>query len=75
MGEPMCAIYTRADCHLRLIQSLPRCGEVFQLLNKDENSRARRGRLTTSHGVIETPAFMPVGTQGSVKAVSSRELI
>jgi queuine tRNA-ribosyltransferase len=47
---------------------------VFQLLKKDENSRARRGRLTTSHGVIETPVFMPVGTQGSVKGVSPREL-
>jgi queuine tRNA-ribosyltransferase len=37
-------------------------------------SKARRGRLTTVHGVIETPAFMPVGTQASVKAVSPREL-
>ena len=36
---------------------------------------ARVGRLTIPHGVIETPAYMPVGTQGSVKAVSSRELI
>ncbi len=47
---------------------------MFQLLGKDPSSRARRGRLTTGHGVIETPAFMPVGTQGSVKAVSPREL-
>src|ERR1700694_3728978 len=46
----------------------------FELLARDTTSRARRGRLTTSHGVIETPAYMPVGTQGSVKAVSSREL-
>jgi queuine tRNA-ribosyltransferase len=45
---------------------------VFELLKKDEN--ARRGRLTTAHGVVETPAFMPVGTQGSVKGVSPREL-
>ena len=37
-------------------------------------TRARRGRLTTAHGVIDTPAFMPIGTQGSVKAVSPREL-
>src|SRR5213075_807819 len=37
-------------------------------------SRARHGRLTTAHGAIETPAFMPIGTQGSVKAVSPREL-
>ena len=47
---------------------------MFELLSRDDTSKARRGRLTTPHGVIETPAFMPVGTQGSVKAVSSREL-
>jgi queuine tRNA-ribosyltransferase len=47
---------------------------MFELLGKDASSKARRGRLTTNHGVIETPAFMPVGTQGSVKAVSPREL-
>jgi queuine tRNA-ribosyltransferase len=47
---------------------------VFELLTKDRNSKARYGRLTTGHGTIETPAFMPVGTQGSVKAVASREL-
>jgi queuine tRNA-ribosyltransferase len=35
---------------------------------------ARRGRLTLPHGVVETPAFMPVGTQGTVKAVSPGEL-
>jgi len=45
---------------------------MFELLATE--SKARRGRLTTGHGVIETPAFMPVGTQGSVKAVSPREL-
>ena len=47
---------------------------MFDLLATDPRSKARRGRLTTPHGVIETPAFIPVGTQGSVKAVSSREL-
>ncbi|MFL6527697.1 MAG: tRNA guanosine(34) transglycosylase Tgt [Chthoniobacterales bacterium] len=47
---------------------------MFELLRTDANSKARRGRLTTSHDVIETPAFMPVGTQGSVKAVSPWEL-
>jgi len=51
--------------------NLPR---VFELLATDPASKARRGRLTTAHGVIETPIFMPVGTQGSVKAVSPREL-
>jgi queuine tRNA-ribosyltransferase len=47
---------------------------VFELLAQDSQSKARRGRLTTAHGVIETPVFMPVGTQGTVKAVSPREL-
>jgi queuine tRNA-ribosyltransferase len=47
---------------------------MFELRATDLSSKARRGRLTTAHGVIDTPAFMPVGTQGSVKAVSPREL-
>src|SRR5438046_6191480 len=47
---------------------------MCDLLTTDPRSKARRGRLTTAHGAIETPAFMPVGTQGSVKAVSPREL-
>jgi queuine tRNA-ribosyltransferase len=47
---------------------------MFELLAQDRQSKARRGQLTTVHGVIETPAFIPVGTQGSVKAVSPREL-
>src|SRR5881275_3609556 len=47
---------------------------MFDLLTTDPRSKARRGRVTTAHGVIETPAFIPVGTQGSVKAVSPREL-
>jgi len=46
----------------------------FQLLARDPHSKARRGQLKTAHGVINTPAFMPVGTQGSVKGVSPREL-
>ena len=41
----------------------------FDLLTADPNSSARRGRLHTPHGVIETPVFMPVGTQGTVKAM------
>jgi queuine tRNA-ribosyltransferase len=50
---------------------------MFELLAQDRSAsggKARHGRLTTAHGVIDTPAFMPVGTQGSVKAVSPREL-
>ena len=46
----------------------------FELLASDQHSKARRGRLKTAHCVIDTPAFMPVGTQGSVKGVSPREL-
>jgi queuine tRNA-ribosyltransferase len=47
---------------------------MFTLLAQDPKCKARRGRLTTGHGVVETPAFMPVGTQGTVKAVTPREL-
>ena len=42
----------------------------FQLLGKDAATHARRGRLSTLHGWVETPVFMPVGTQGTVKAVT-----
>ncbi len=41
----------------------------FALLNTDDRSQARRGRITSCRGTIETPVFMPVGTQGTVKAV------
>lgn len=47
---------------------------MFELLAQDRQTKARRGRLTTAHGIIDTPAFMPVGTQGAVKAVSPGEL-
>src|SRR5215468_9786245 len=47
---------------------------MFELLKTDAHSRARLGRLTTPRGVIDTPVYMPVGTQGSVKAVDPREL-
>ena len=46
----------------------------YTLLAKDKNSEARCGVLTTAHGEIHTPVFMPVGTVGSVKAVHMREL-
>jgi queuine tRNA-ribosyltransferase len=48
--------------------------DVFDLFKTDSSTAARSGRLATAHGVVETPAFLPVGTQGSVKAVSPREL-
>ena len=47
---------------------------MFELLKTDANSKARLGRLTTAHGIVDTPVFMPVGTQGSVKALDPREL-
>jgi queuine tRNA-ribosyltransferase len=46
----------------------------FQVLNTSPISRARRGRLYTPHGVIETPVFMPVGTQATVKTLSQEEV-
>ena len=46
----------------------------FNLLAKDKESEARCGILTTDHGEIHTPIFMPVGTVGTVKAVHAREL-
>lgn len=42
---------------------------MFELLKTDTHTKARLGRLTTAHGVIETPVFMAVGTQASVKAI------
>ena len=46
----------------------------FEVLHKDKNSKARLGKLTTPHGVIHTPVFMPVGTLGTVKAMTPEEL-
>ncbi|PHR71029.1 MAG: tRNA guanosine(34) transglycosylase Tgt [Lutibacter sp.] len=46
----------------------------FELKGKDKSSSARAGVMTTDHGVIETPIFMPVGTVGTVKGVHQREL-
>jgi queuine tRNA-ribosyltransferase len=48
---------------------------VFELLTTDPGSKARLGRLRTQRGIIETPVFMPVGTQASVKALDPRELL
>jgi queuine tRNA-ribosyltransferase len=46
----------------------------FTVLQKDLGSQARLGRLLTAHGEVETPCFMPVGTQGTVKAMLPRDL-
>ena len=46
----------------------------FEILKEDARTHARRGRLTTPHGVVETPVFMDVGTLGTVKALEPRDL-
>jgi queuine tRNA-ribosyltransferase len=48
---------------------------AFHIAQTDAGTLARMGRLQTVHGPVETPVFMPVGTQGSVKGVSPRELL
>ena len=47
---------------------------TYELLHVDKNSGARRGRVHTPHGIIETPVFMPVGTAGTVKTMTPDEL-
>ncbi len=46
----------------------------FEVLARDKGTRARLGRLHTAHGIVETPAFMPVGTCGTVKALTQHQL-
>ena len=46
----------------------------YELIKKDAKTGARRGRIHTPHGIIETPVFMPVGTQATVKAMTPEEL-
>jgi queuine tRNA-ribosyltransferase len=46
----------------------------FTLIQRDKNSQARLGKLITAHGEVETPCFMPVGTQGTVKGISPQDL-
>ncbi len=47
---------------------------MFKVVKKSVRSKARTGKLATAHGTIETPAFMPVGTQGTVKAVTPKQI-
>lgn len=53
--------------------STPQVG-TFEITARDAGSQARTGRLQTAHGCIETPVFMPVGTQGTVKAMAPHEI-
>src|SRR4051794_38410683 len=60
-----------------VVSAVPSGGELrpgFDLTCRDRGTRARRGRLRTTHGTVETPAFMPVGTYGAVKAMAPWEL-
>jgi queuine tRNA-ribosyltransferase len=53
---------------------LRRSGLFFETITRDNRNAARAGRVTTRNGVFETPAFMPVGTAGTVKALTPRQL-
>jgi len=46
----------------------------FIVESRDSKSNARKGKLLTSHGEIQTPVFMPVGTAGTVKAIHNKDL-
>jgi queuine tRNA-ribosyltransferase len=59
---------------LKPVEAQARMASPFELLTTDRSSKARLGRLSTAHGVVDTPVFMSVGTQGSVKAIDPREL-
>jgi len=48
---------------------------TFEILKQDTQTQARLGKLHTAHGVVETPVFMPVGTQATVKSMSPAELV
>ncbi len=47
---------------------------TFEIHKKDESTKARLGQMTTAHGVVDTPAFMPVATQATVKSLSPEEI-
>ena len=47
----------------------------FEVIKQDNQSKARTGKITTDHGIIETPAFMPVGTQATVKTLDQQDLL
>ena len=62
---------------IRRIESdcrLSRVSNTFDFHVTHSDAGARRGQMTTAHGTVETPAFMPVGTQGAVKGVTHRDL-
>ena len=48
--------------------------ESFELIKKDSKTQARLGQVKTAHGSFKTPVFMPVGTKGAVKTMTTSEL-
>ena len=46
----------------------------FKIISRDSGSKARQGLLTTPHGTVETPVFMPIGTAGAVKGITPQHL-
>ncbi len=46
----------------------------FKIIHQDQKSRARIGELHTPHGIVQTPAFVPVGTQATVKSLTPQDL-
>ncbi|OGX33958.1 MAG: tRNA guanosine(34) transglycosylase Tgt [Omnitrophica WOR_2 bacterium RIFCSPHIGHO2_02_FULL_52_10] len=48
---------------------------MFQLIKQDKSTKARLGRLTTAHGAVDSPFFMPVGTNGAVRSLSAENLL
>ncbi|MCK5661257.1 MAG: tRNA-guanine transglycosylase, partial [Methanosarcinales archaeon] len=47
---------------------------MFELTHRDTTTAARRGKLTTAHGIVDTPAFMPVATKATVKTLTPDDL-
>src|SRR6266498_3268436 len=71
-------MFLLSDClcwlYFLLLNFFKMAALTFQLQFTDRNSKARAGIITTDHGEILTPVFMPVGTAGSVKAVTRQQL-
>lgn len=67
--------FMKANCSFTGAWNLIFAGMKFEIHHRDAASKARAGTISTPHGEIPTPIFMPVGTAGSVKAVQQRELM
>jgi queuine tRNA-ribosyltransferase len=68
-------LFHSAYCLLPIAYFASMSALIFDLQHSDKNSKARAGKITTDHGEISTPVFMPVGTVGSVKAVTQQQLV